>query len=252
MERFTVAAANLSVAAVEHKPDSVIRDIIDMLKQADIVLATEAGMAGKILARLEKMGYNVFQPDNMPGQKDTAIISVPKPRRSASDYLTPATDVGDAGAGPRVIHAKWLNRNKYRLFGRTVWIGVLHTTPSIYIKKRYILARTQFSRAGAVVQRVAKWFIVGGDLNSSPGESVRDPLQNAGMVSTQTELGILDTMGNRSIDDQYYTRKRSKGKRKFQAVNHWTKKGVSDHLYYFTTYEVLPSLAYRLRHALTK
>lgn len=252
MNTFTVAAANLSVAAVKNKPNEVFHDIVEMLNEADFVLATETGMATKILKRLEANGYYVYQPDAKPGQKDTAIISVPKPRQSASDYLTPATNVGDAGAGPSVIHAKWLNRSKYRLFGRTIWLGVLHTTPSIYIRKRYVLARTQFSRAGAVVTRVAKWFILGGDLNSEPGESVRDPLQSAGMTSTQTELGILDTMNKRSIDDQYYTRKRSKRKRKFQAVKHWTKKGVSDHRYYFTTYEILPSIAYRLRHALTK
>lgn len=243
----TIAAYNLSAAAVKHHPDAVINDIVDIMSVADILLATETGMATDLLKRLDKHNLYVYQPVSKPGQKDTAIISRRKPRKCASDFLTPATDVGEAGAGPATLHSKWMNRSKFRFYGRTVWAAVLHTSPSVYIKKRFELAKRQFQGAANGAKRLFGFKVVGGDLNSEPNSPLRNPLEQVGLISAQHELGEKNTMKGRCIDDQHYSKNA-----KFRAVKHWVRHGASDHLCYFVTYEVVPSRLWKLRHKFSK
>lgn len=255
MNTFTVCTVNLFVGAVKHKPEKVLADIGRYLSNADFLVVEEAGEAEKILHKAAQK-YDVFIYDGfgLKGQGATAIISKRAPRKSKSFPLTQATHVGQSGAGPSVLKPKWYQTSLFRIYGRAVWIGVLHTAPSIYIHIREMLALEATQDAAKATTTIRGLKVIGGDYNSEPDHRVRNPLEREGLVSSQNELGWINTMENRCIDDQHYSKKWKKGAKvgnKIRAVKHWTMEGSTDHRAYFVEYEVNPTIRWKLRKKLT-
>lgn len=236
MENLIVASYNLSAAACKRHPDKVYAEILSIMEEADVLLVQEAGEGQKILDRVERKGLHVFRGFGKAGQASTPIITRDEPVDTKSVPLTPATNVGEPGAGGNVMKAKWLNLVKLNKYGRDMWFGSLHTTPSIYIKVRRDLAERQLQVSGTATAYLRGLRFIGGDLNSEPRHAIRRLLYTTVLTSTQIDLGIKDTMGGRSIDDIAYTKGRAA-----RAVSHYTKEGVSDHRMYFVKYDIKPT-----------
>lgn len=231
---FVVATYNMSHAGVTHHPKDIVKDIIRYMGEADVLLVEEASAADRVLAAVADEGFHVYRPDARTGQAGTAIISRKRQHRSGSFPLTGAEHVGEPGAGPSTLKPKWFNVSKFHFFGRPVWIGVIHTTPSVYIDKRYEIAHEQFTDTANAAKRLHGLKIVGGDMNSEPDSSLRNPLEQVGLKSAQQQLGWKDTMDKRCIDDQHYTN----GTPYLRAVRSWVREGRSDHRCFFVEYKI--------------
>lgn len=243
---WVVCSYNLGYGAVKRKPHLVFRDIKRFLEEADILCLQECGAAGAILDRVEReLDVHVFRGFGKGGQASTALVYKRRPVKRRSYSLSPRTWVGRRGAGPNYMKHKWLNVVKHRVWGRHVWTGTAHTTPSVYLEVREDLALMQTRKMG----RVSRWLrglkFFGGDFNSAPGHKVRRPLRRAGLKSSQREARRkINTKDRRSIDDVYVNFGRG---RRVKMVRHWTEEGASDHRAYFVKYAIKPTLRWRMR-----
>lgn len=247
-QTFIVGSYNMQAKACRNNPNGVFNDIKRFFKEegATAVVFQEGGYGKEIIARATKeLNLYYYDGDNRKGQASTPVLSSKKIHDRKSTLLTPTTNVGPAGAGPNSILAKYLNMAKVVLFGRNVWVGSVHTTASIYIPKRFKMARKQIAGIISMVRTLRGIKLVGGDYNSLPNARLRRPLAAIGMRSTQKKLGPIGTHGARAIDDFHYW---PTARNLVKPIRHWTVKGVSDHDAYFVEFEIKPSRKWSKTH----
>lgn len=236
--KLIVGTYNLSAAAVNRKPQEITQDLKELMALCHVVLIQEAGQAASLLNRFcAETGNKIYYGTGQPGQSSTPILYRQELDviKRQSRLLTRRTNVGSRGAGPSTLKAKWLNMIKFRFNGRGVWVCDMHTSPSIYIPVRKRLVKRQFQRAAFWLRLVLGIIILGGDLNSEPDNSVRNPLERIGLRSTQVKLGYKNTMGRRKIDDLYVTNDNLKVK----PIRNAVLPGASDHHAYLVEFDVL-------------
>lgn len=241
MAKFVVGTYNLSVGAVTNRPEQVLDDLEKLMKDCHVLILQEGGEAYALLKRAEKrLGVKVFFGYGAAGQSSTPIMyrSSLKVKARKAYLLTKATYVGPAGAGPNTLKQKWLMAIKVKFNGRTVWVGNMHTSPSVYIPVREELVREQFNDAANVVKRWKGVKYVGGDLNTLPEDPLRNPLERAGLRSSQLALGRHNTMGGRNIDDIYFLRK----DKRIQPLRNYEVPGASDHDAYVLVSDIEPTV----------
>lgn len=233
----TVATYNLHANAVRKNPAAVLRDIELFMQEADFLCVQEAGEAGALLREAcQKFHLKLFDGFDKYGQAATPILYKAEALEKKSFPLTPTTHVGEPGAGPGTMKAKWLNALKFSFYGRDIWIASIHTTPSVYIPVREELALRQTRGTAEALKGLTGFKFLGGDFNSLPDSAIRKPLLSAGFGSSQAVLKPIATFGKRFIDDVHFS-----NSREVRPVEHWVRRGVSDHHGYFVKYEITPT-----------
>jgi len=205
----TIGTHNLSVAAVKRQPERLLRDVIRLMGECDVLLVQEAGQGRALVERAAAaVGGTAYFGEGKPGQDaDPIIVRKGITVSFAAHPLTGPTKVGQAGAGPSVLHAKTMLVARFRVGPDRVRVANVHASPSTYLPVRWLLVRRQFRRAAASLKRGRDGVIdfLGGDLNQVPGSRLLNPLRRIGLRSSQRALGELPTMGRRAIDDVLYT-----------------------------------------------
>lgn len=240
MDTLVIGSYNLSADDVKHRPEKVKKDLTALVARCHIIGIQEGGEAAALLTWAENtLNVGIFRGFGKHGQAATPILyrkSVGKVVKRRSYPLTPNTWVGEPGAGPNTMKAKWLNMVKFKINGRNVWVGNIHTTPSVYIESREKLAREQFADTARFMRMRRGIKFLTGDMNSEPDSPLRRPLVKAGLRSSQRVLGEKDTHGNRCIDDIYFTF----DKRRVRAIKNYTVPVESDHHAYIVEFRIIP------------
>ncbi len=210
----TVASYNAGNGSAE----DVARDMSELDELCDVYGLQEMG--DRIIGRRRH-----YQGTGKPGQDSTPIVyngDTMLLKGSGSYALTPETEVGERGAGPSVLKAKWANwiKLQHKATGRMVYFANYHAVPTVELSgsrlntnnpERLALYRQQMARLVALLRRKPKRrvFILVGDFNAQPGFPYLLTLKDAGLRSTYDTFGtddIVPSHGNRRIDAIYYRR----------------------------------------------
>lgn len=224
---FEVATYNLHVNTVKKRPEALIRDIGHLFKTAHVVVVQEGGQAQNVIRKAcVRYGLKVFKGYGQPGQDSTPILYKKglKVKNFKSVKLTDRERVNPKAAGPTYTKPKWLNGVLFKFGGRFIWVTNIHTTPSVQFKENERVVRKQIRNADAALEKLRGIKIIGGDFNTLPNHSVRNPLEDK-MRSVQIVGGRINTKGGRNIDDIYFT----KDPTRIRLEHSYEFNGASDH-----------------------
>jgi hypothetical protein len=234
MNQISIASANISVAAVKHRPAKLQQALEGLFADHGVVSAglQEAGQAHKVVrAAAHAVGADVFWGEGRPGEDSTPIVylkSLKNPKFS-SVKLTDRTDGANAGAVD-TLHPKYLLTVKYGFNRKRIKHSNLHGIVSQQYPKNDRVAEIQFRKAAAAVKRQKGIRFVSGDFNALPGEQNLAPLAHI-LVSSQKKLGPINTHKDRAIDDIYCINEKGL----FVPKKHFTVLNPGDHKWYVLT-----------------
>jgi hypothetical protein len=247
MERFGIATLNLHAKACRKTPLKVYADLVAALEAFHVVGVQEAGIpeAKVILQRLVASGLAYVYAGPGSGSAGTALlVRVGVDIRDEESYqLTPNNLKIGPGAGPSTIPAKYLNTVRIFVSGRPITVGNLHGIASAYLPHRRKKALSLFQNASNAVTGIGGSVVVVADLNRPPGHATLKPLANAGLVSTQIELGHVRTHLAGAIDDVMYRQPKGAKREVLRPAERVVVKTTSDHDLYGIIFEVIPAVA---------
>lgn len=230
---FKIASANISVAAVKHRPRDVQQALEGLFEHHGVtsVGIQEGGEGRKLIrAAARAVDASVYFGEGRDGEDSTPIIylnSVKNPKFS-SVQLTERTPAGH-GSVVDVLHPKYLVTVKYGVPGSLVRVkhNNTHGIVSQQVEINGRVAQKQFRNTAFVVQRQKGARFVSMDGNALPGAANLAPLARE-LQSSQKHLGEIDTKGNRPIDDIYSINQKGV----YVPKSHFTVKNPGDHLWY--------------------
>lgn len=201
-DKLTVASLNIRHGMSLKKKLADVDKIVDV--KADFAGLQEIGSdkdRDAIRARLQKAGYGLWAPPN-EGASTPVVFKSPVEDKG-SYFLSPRTYVGDKGAGPDHMKAKYISYVKASPNGVSVIFGSCHLVPSIYIPVRKRLHNKEVAR---ICQWCEFWYpkalpILVGDFNATPSQLTA--INKTGMRGNTP----IPTHGNRAIDRVFATSK---------------------------------------------
>ena len=242
MSELIVGTYNMSVKAVKNKPDVVLKNLEQLLKNCHIVGLQEAGQAQHILTdkNMAKIGAKIYF-GNTPSSRSTPIIYRADLRVTAKHCLplTKRTRVGPRGAGPSVLKSKDLNVISFFFGGRVINVGNIHTSPSIFIKIRFVLNSRQVKQSKKHLMKLSGVKILVGDLNQLPDTKLLNWFRNKNrkFKSSQLLVNVLGTNGKRGIDDVLFI----DAPERIKWVRSYLFNGSSDHKGFISVFNIIKS-----------
>ncbi|CAI9417429.1 hypothetical protein [Nocardioides sp. T2.26MG-1] len=188
----------------------------DLRRLADlgvrVFLLQEVADRHHMLARFaEAAGFQLHQGDSNDQGHVAVLVHDDYPIKSAGYWrCTDRTEVGDWGAGPRVLAAKWIAWVEIEVAGRVLWFGSTHFPPSVQRKKatpgrarrRALFARQVVAvRAWWTTRRGGK--VLGTDDNATTAFPLLRALRVIGRAGRRGARVVLRTAashGHRPID----------------------------------------------------
>lgn len=151
-------------------------------------------------------GYVIFAEENNGKAKVVVLLRLGLPVKDHGYFhLSDAVNVGDWGAGPRVLDARWINWVRTKVGGRRVYLGASHWPPSVQAPAHSKTAQDSRAKRRGMFARcisgTSEWFhsrkgvrIVYTDSNATVDYFQIEPLA--------TTLNIYSTpsFGRRAID----------------------------------------------------
>lgn len=228
---FTITTWNIG-------PGGTAADLAGLIRRSDAIALQEAGDQQRMIARVLPRHWGLSRSEK-PYQ--VLIYNKRKLRliRTVEYFLTPATNVGDAGAGGPWQGQKRIVGGHFRhpATGRRFSLGCVHLVPTQYIPIRSRLALRQTARIADWTARRRGLTMVAGDYNADPSSSVFNAMRRVGLVNDHGVLGKVGTFRDgRALDHVWYEPR----PRRFRPVDHVTIPTASDHRALVMRFRVTP------------